>query len=74
MTITEALTQLLADLAADCRDPLAERLMVATIWADLARIAGEDVPAPVLRLIEGGADELPQRRKSHDTEDAHTGP
>ena len=59
MTVNEAMGLLIEDLAAGVPEPLSERLMVPTIWADLARIAGEAVPAPVRRLIDGDADEPP---------------
>ena len=53
MSVTDALTLLIEELAGDVPDPLAERLTLATIWSDLARIAGEPVPMPVRLLIDG---------------------
>ena len=53
MSITEALHALCAELAADgVPHPLAQPLTLAALWADLATIAGEDVPAAVAALVD----------------------
>ena len=57
MTINEAMQALCEDLAG-VPDPLAERLTLALVWADLATIAGEDLPANVRRLLDD-SDDLP---------------
>ncbi len=56
MTITEALHTLCAELAADgVPDPLAQRLTLAALWHDLARLAGEEPPPDVRALVEAPA-------------------
>lgn len=45
---------LVAELAAaEVPDPLAQPLTLGAVWADLARLAGEAVPADVAALLAG---------------------
>ena len=54
MTINEAMHLLIEDLAAgDVPSPLCQSFSLATMWADLARLAGEDLPAAVAALVDG---------------------
>ncbi len=56
MSVNEALHALCAELAADgVPDPLGQSFTLAALWADLARLAGEDVPADVAALVEAPA-------------------
>ena len=59
MTVNRAMALLLDELAGDVPAPLTQSFSLAATWADLCRLAGEDVPLAVLRLIEGDADDLP---------------
>jgi hypothetical protein len=52
MTVARALALLVAELAEDCPAPLAQRLTLASVAADLCRLAGEDVPASVLAALD----------------------
>ncbi len=53
MSITDALHALCAELAADgVPAPLAQPFTLAALWYDLARLAGEDVPATVAALLD----------------------
>ena len=59
-TINALLAALVDELAeGGVPSPLAQPLTLGLVWADLCRLAGEDVPLAVLRLIEGDADDLP---------------
>jgi hypothetical protein len=54
------LTALMAALVAELEDeqipaPLHQDFSLATVWADLARLAGEDVPAEVAAILDGPA-------------------
>jgi len=61
--IERLLRELLAELlAADVPAPLGQRLTLAAVWADLARLAGEEVPAAVLALLDGPAPRTPADR------------
>ena len=52
MTINDTLRALVAEMAAgDVPDPLAQPCTLALVWADLARLAGEPLPAEVEALI-----------------------
>ncbi len=54
--IERLLRELLAELlAAGVPAPLGQPLTLATVWADLARLAGEEPPADVLALLDGPA-------------------
>jgi hypothetical protein len=54
--INRMLTQLVDDLRADdVADPLWERLLLAAIWDDLCRLAGETLPAHVRLVLEAPA-------------------
>ena len=53
MTINDALTLLLAELAADdIPDVLTTEFTFATIWGDLARLAGEALPRDVAAVLD----------------------
>ncbi len=61
--IERLLRALLAELiAADVPAPLGQRLTLAAVWADLARLAGEEPPADVLALLDGPAPHTPADR------------
>lgn len=50
--VTAALTALYAELAEEIPDVLSTRFTFATLWADLARIAGEPVPRDVAAVLD----------------------
>ena len=53
MTVTRAIDLLLAELVAEeIAAPLAQRFTLATIAADLCRLAGEPVPAAILAALD----------------------
>jgi len=61
--IERLLRELLAELlAAGVPAPLGQRLTLAAVWVDLARLAGEEVPADVLALLDGPAPRTPANR------------
>ncbi len=52
-TINDTLRALVAEMAAgDVPDPLAQPCTLALVWADLARLAGEPLPAEVATLLD----------------------
>ena len=52
LTINEAMALLVAELSADeIPAPLSQRFVLANIWADLARLAGEALPAEALAVV-----------------------
>jgi len=52
MTINIAMALLVAELAADeIPQPLSQRFALAAIWQDLARLAGEELPAAALAVV-----------------------
>jgi hypothetical protein len=52
MTINALMAALVAELEAEeVVTPLAQRFTLANIWADLARIAGEELPAAALAIV-----------------------
>jgi hypothetical protein len=54
--INRITTQLVDELRADdVADPLRERLLLAAIWDDLCRLAGEALPARVRLALEDSA-------------------
>ena len=53
MTVNRALELLLGELAGDVPAPLCQSFTLASLWNDLARLAGEPVPPPVRLLIDG---------------------
>jgi hypothetical protein len=56
VTIADALAALVAELRDnDIPDPLAQRLPLALIWSDLARLAGEPEPPEVARFLDAPA-------------------
>ena len=52
MTIARALALLIAELAEDCPQPLTARLTLASVAADLCRLAQEPVSAAVLAALD----------------------
>ncbi len=52
MRVAVALAVLVAELADEIPDPLAQPFTLAALWSDLARIAGEEPPADVAALLE----------------------
>ena len=53
MTLNAILEALCDELAADgVPAPLAQPFTLAALWHDLARLAGEDVPADVAALVD----------------------
>ncbi len=52
MTINAALTALLHELAEEIPDVLGQSFTFATLWADLARVAGEPVPSDVAAVLD----------------------
>jgi len=60
MTINDAMTLLLAELAADgIPDVLTETFTFAAMWNDLCRIAGEPVPRDVAIVLDQPLDYVP---------------
>ena len=52
MTINVAMAALVAELAeAEVPAPLSARFTLAAVWADLARLAGEPLPAAVAAVV-----------------------
>ena len=52
-TINDTLRALVAEMAAgDVPDPLAQPCTLALVWADLARLAEEPLPAEVAALVD----------------------
>jgi len=52
-TINDTLHALVAEMAAgEVPDPLAQPCTLALVWADLARLAGEPLPAEVAALVD----------------------
>jgi len=52
MTINEVMAALVAELEAEeVLAPLAQRFTLATVWCDLARLAGEELPAEALAVV-----------------------
>ena len=53
MTVNELLQALVDDLAAaGVPRPLGQPFTLASVWADLARLAGEEPPAAVVALVD----------------------
>ncbi len=57
--VTAALTALYAELAEEIPDVLNAEFSFATIWADLARVAGELVPRDVAAVLDTPLDLAP---------------
>ena len=56
MTITDALTRLVAELAeGGVPDPLDQRFRLAYVFDDLCRLAGESLPAEVAAALDAPA-------------------
>ena len=52
MTLNALMTTLVAELAdGEVPAPLSTRFTLANVWADLARIAGEELPADALAAV-----------------------
>ncbi len=52
MTINDLMAALVAELTADeIPQPLSQRFMLANVWCDLARLAGEELPADALAVV-----------------------
>ena len=52
MTINEAMALLVEELTeGEIPQPLSTRFTLATVWADLARLAGEELPAEALAVV-----------------------
>ena len=52
MSINDAMTLLVAELAdGEVPQPLSQRFTLAHVWADLARLAGEELPADALAVV-----------------------
>ncbi len=52
LTINEAMALLVAELEAEeVLAPLAQRFTLANIWSDLARLAGEELPAAAVAVV-----------------------
>ena len=52
MTVGRAIALLLAELAEECPAPLSQRLTLATVAADLLRLAGEPIPPAVAEALD----------------------
>ncbi len=58
MTINAIMAALVSELAeGEIPNPLAQRFTFASVWADLARLAGEPVPAEVAAIVNGVLDQ-----------------
>ncbi len=57
--VTAALTTLLHELAEEIPNVLTETFTFAGLWADLARIAGEPLPADVAAVLDAPLDLAP---------------
>lgn len=58
MTINEAMTLLVAELEDnEIPMPLSARFVLANIWADLTRLADEDLPSAVLAVVGEALDQ-----------------
>ncbi|HEY8601065.1 MAG TPA: hypothetical protein VIL85_21710 [Thermomicrobiales bacterium] len=58
-TINALMAALVAELAEnEIPTPLAQSFTPANVWADLARLAGEEPPAPVLALVGEALDAI----------------
>ena len=55
LTVAHAITLLVAELEEDVPQPLVQRFTLATVAADLCRLAGEPVPAAVTDALDGPA-------------------
>jgi len=52
MTLNDLMAALVAELAdGEVPAPLSTRFTLANVWADLARIAGEELPADPLAVV-----------------------
>ena len=53
MKINDIMFALVAELAeGEVPSPLRQRFNLASLWADLARLAGEELPAEVAALVD----------------------
>jgi hypothetical protein len=52
MSLNALMAALVAELAADeIPQPLSQRFTLAAVWQDLARLAGEELPADALAVV-----------------------
>ncbi len=52
MTINEAMALLVEELTeGEIPQPLSKRFTLATVWCDLARLAGEELPAAAVAVV-----------------------
>ncbi len=52
MTINEAMALLVDELTeGEVPSPLSQQYLLANVWADLARLAGEELPADALAVV-----------------------
>lgn len=59
MTINALMATLVAELAAEeVMQPLAQRFTLANVWSDLARLAGEELPAAALAVVSDTLDTI----------------
>ena len=68
MSINDAMTLLVAELAdGEVPQPLVQSFTLATVWQDLARLAGEELPADALAVVGRALDATiePVRRGSY---------
>jgi len=64
MTVSRAIDLLLAELVAeDIAAPLSARFTLATVCADLCRLANEEIPAAVAEALDGPAHALVYRER-----------
>ncbi len=59
--VSRALALLIAELAEDCPQPLTARLTLASVAADLLRLAGEPIPEAVLAALDTPTHAPPRR-------------
>ena len=72
LTVSRALEMLVAELAAEeIAAPLAQRLTLASVAADLCRLAGERIPDAVADALDGPGHAPHPQRETH-REPAHT--
>ena len=68
MTLNDLMAALVAELAdGEIPMPLAQRFTLANIWSDLARLAGEELPAEARAVVGRALDATiePVRRGSY---------
>ncbi len=58
-TINAVMTMLIEELSEEIPDVLIAELSLACLWADLARIAGEELPRDVAAVLDAPLDLAP---------------